>query len=326
MAPSTVVATVYVLALVLIILDTTIVSVALKSLGDEFDVPVSSIQWVVTGYLVSLAVWMPASGWFGDRFGTKRTFLVALGIFTVASGAVRPRPVAAGARRLPRPAGRRRRAAHTRRVDDAVARLPAGTAGRRLTGADDPARLRTRHRADARWAPHRHRIVALGVPRQRPGRRRRPRVRRPAAARASRALGAGVRRRRLRPCGPGSRVSPVRPQRGARPRLDDRPGRRVGDRRGGRNCAAHRRRAPGDGADAQLAPLRQPPVPHHQRRVDVRQRDVHRRPVHGAAHGPDRRRRVGAATAGSCRRPTPSACSGRRSWRPAPTHGSVRAG
>ena len=85
MAPSTVVATVYVLALVLIILDTTIVSVALKSLGDEFDVSVSSIQWVVTGYLVSLAVWMPASGWFGDRFGTKRTFLVALGIFTVAS-------------------------------------------------------------------------------------------------------------------------------------------------------------------------------------------------------------------------------------------------
>ena len=60
-------------------------SVALKSLGDEFDVSVSSIQWVVTGYLLSLAVWMPASGWFGDRFGTKRTFLVALGIFTVAS-------------------------------------------------------------------------------------------------------------------------------------------------------------------------------------------------------------------------------------------------
>jgi EmrB/QacA subfamily drug resistance transporter len=40
---------------------------------------------VVTGYLLSLAVWIPASGWLGDRFGTKRTFLLALATFTAAS-------------------------------------------------------------------------------------------------------------------------------------------------------------------------------------------------------------------------------------------------
>src|SRR5688572_10857825 len=43
------------------------------------------LEWVVTGYLLSLAVWIPASGWLGDRFGTKRMFLLALGIFVVAS-------------------------------------------------------------------------------------------------------------------------------------------------------------------------------------------------------------------------------------------------
>ena len=40
---------------------------------------------VVVGYLVSLAVWIPASGWVGDRFGTKRTFMVAISLFTFAS-------------------------------------------------------------------------------------------------------------------------------------------------------------------------------------------------------------------------------------------------
>ena len=39
----------------------------------------------MTGYLLSLAVWIPASGWIGDRYGTKRTFLVALGVFMLGS-------------------------------------------------------------------------------------------------------------------------------------------------------------------------------------------------------------------------------------------------
>ncbi|MCC7366704.1 MAG: multidrug efflux MFS transporter [Dehalococcoidia bacterium] len=67
------------------ILDTTIVNVALPTLADEFDVRTASIEWVVTGYLLSLAVWIPASGWIGDRVGTKRTFLFAIVVFTAAS-------------------------------------------------------------------------------------------------------------------------------------------------------------------------------------------------------------------------------------------------
>jgi EmrB/QacA subfamily drug resistance transporter len=80
-----VVAIVFVLGFFMEILDTTIVNVALPTLSREFGVGASSIEWVVLGYLLSLAVWIPASGWIGDRFGTKRTFLFAIATFTVAS-------------------------------------------------------------------------------------------------------------------------------------------------------------------------------------------------------------------------------------------------
>ena len=75
----------YVVALFVTILDSTIVNVALPAMAAEFRVSPASIGWVVVGYLVSMAVWIPASGWIGDRVGTKRIFLLALGLFTVAS-------------------------------------------------------------------------------------------------------------------------------------------------------------------------------------------------------------------------------------------------
>ncbi len=78
-----IVAIVYVSALFLDILDTTIVNVALFSMGR--DLHTDAVEWVVLGYTLSLAVWIPTSGWLGDRFGTKRTFLFALGAFTAGS-------------------------------------------------------------------------------------------------------------------------------------------------------------------------------------------------------------------------------------------------
>src|SRR5215510_4895006 len=66
-------------------LDSTIVIVALATLGREFDVPPVTTEAVVIGYLVSMAMFIPASGWLGDRFGTKRIFLLALAIFTTGS-------------------------------------------------------------------------------------------------------------------------------------------------------------------------------------------------------------------------------------------------
>lgn len=75
-----VVAIVFVSALFLDILDTTIINVAIPQLGREFGAT-DSVEWVVLGYTLSLAVWIPASGWLGDKFGTKRIFLLALGLF-----------------------------------------------------------------------------------------------------------------------------------------------------------------------------------------------------------------------------------------------------
>ena len=80
-----VVATVYVVAIFMSALDSTIVNVALPSFAHDFHVSPPATDGVVVGYLVSLAVWIPASGWFGDRVGTKRTFLFALGLFTASS-------------------------------------------------------------------------------------------------------------------------------------------------------------------------------------------------------------------------------------------------
>src|SRR5512135_2394698 len=75
----------FIVAMFMDLMDLTIVNVALPTLGEEFNAGKSSLEWVVTGYLLSLAIWIPASGWIGDRFGTKKTFLFALGMFTVSS-------------------------------------------------------------------------------------------------------------------------------------------------------------------------------------------------------------------------------------------------
>src|SRR5215813_8188291 len=79
------VAIVFVSGLFMDLLDSTIVNVALPTLGRQFNADNTTLQWVVTGYLLSLAVWIPASGWLGDRFGTKRVFLFALAMFTLGS-------------------------------------------------------------------------------------------------------------------------------------------------------------------------------------------------------------------------------------------------
>ncbi|MCW2869694.1 DHA2 family efflux MFS transporter permease subunit [Actinacidiphila oryziradicis] len=76
---------VYVAGLFLSTLDTTIVNVALPTIGRAFSVPSTAVDAVSVSYLVSLAVFVPASGWLGDRFGGKRTLLTAVAVFTAAS-------------------------------------------------------------------------------------------------------------------------------------------------------------------------------------------------------------------------------------------------
>jgi EmrB/QacA subfamily drug resistance transporter len=79
------VSVVYVGALFMSIMDVTIVNVALPTIGRQFAVSPTAVDVVVISYLVSLAVFIPASGWIGDRFGGKRTLLAAIAVFTLAS-------------------------------------------------------------------------------------------------------------------------------------------------------------------------------------------------------------------------------------------------
>jgi EmrB/QacA subfamily drug resistance transporter len=66
-------------------LDTTIVNTAVPAMAESLQVTPLSLKAVVTSYILSLAVCIPVSGWMADRFGTRRVFGIAVGIFTFAS-------------------------------------------------------------------------------------------------------------------------------------------------------------------------------------------------------------------------------------------------
>jgi MFS family permease len=67
-------AVVYAVGMFMSIMDTQIVNVALAPIARQFSATPTQVQWVVTGYLLSIAVSIPASGWLGDRFGTTRVY------------------------------------------------------------------------------------------------------------------------------------------------------------------------------------------------------------------------------------------------------------
>ena len=67
------------------ILDTTIVNVALATLGRELHDTIDQIQWVVTGYMLALAAVIPVTGWAARRFGAKQVYIVSLVLFTAGS-------------------------------------------------------------------------------------------------------------------------------------------------------------------------------------------------------------------------------------------------
>jgi EmrB/QacA subfamily drug resistance transporter len=78
-------APVVVLGSIMSVLDTTIVNVALETLSKDFHDKVATIQWVVTGYLLSLAAVIPVSGWAARRFGPKNVWLLSITLFTLGS-------------------------------------------------------------------------------------------------------------------------------------------------------------------------------------------------------------------------------------------------
>ena len=66
-------------------LDATVVNVALPHIGEQFHASISSLQWVLTGYLVALASLILLGGALGDRFGRRKVFVIGTVWFAAAS-------------------------------------------------------------------------------------------------------------------------------------------------------------------------------------------------------------------------------------------------
>src|SRR5438034_5230597 len=72
-------------AMMMIILDGTIVTVALPAIQDDLGFSSSGLAWVVNAYLIAFAGLLLLSGRLGDLLGRRRVLLIGLAVFTVAS-------------------------------------------------------------------------------------------------------------------------------------------------------------------------------------------------------------------------------------------------
>ena len=70
---------------VVVILDTTVVNVALDRIGNDLAMGISGLQWVVNAYTLAFASLLLTGGASGDRWGAKRVYLAGLLLFTIAS-------------------------------------------------------------------------------------------------------------------------------------------------------------------------------------------------------------------------------------------------
>src|SRR2546430_9064301 len=69
----------------MVMLDQTVVNIALPKITNVFGVGVHETQLIVTSYMLALAVIMPATGYLSDTFGTKRLYLITMVLFTGGS-------------------------------------------------------------------------------------------------------------------------------------------------------------------------------------------------------------------------------------------------
>ena len=69
----------------MVVLDSTIVNVSLPKIMSSFGVGLSTIEWVITAYMLAMAAMLPTSGWLADKFGYKRVYFWGLFLFTLGS-------------------------------------------------------------------------------------------------------------------------------------------------------------------------------------------------------------------------------------------------
>lgn len=79
------VSVVYAGAMFIAVMDQTIVNLALAAIGRMFHTPATAVAGTVIGCQVSVAVFIPAAAWLGDRIGPRQLLLGSIAVFTVAS-------------------------------------------------------------------------------------------------------------------------------------------------------------------------------------------------------------------------------------------------
>ena len=220
----------------MIVLDQSIVNVALPSIQDDLGFSQTVLAWVVNAYLLTFGGFLLLSGRLGDLLGNRRVFLGGVVLFTIASVACGLAPSARAARRSARrPGARRRRRLRSRAVAD------HGAVHRARRPSQGDGRLRFRHvrwrrgRRTGRRSADRPALVALDLPGERARRHRRPRRRPRGAARRRRP----ARLRRSSTC-PARCSSPRPDARGVRDRRRQRAP--AGPRSGRWACWRSRRR------------------------------------------------------------------------------------
>ena len=72
------------LGFVVVQLDVTVVNVALPKIGTDLHASVSALQWIVDAYALTFAVLLLSAGGLGDRFGSKRLFMLGFALFAAA--------------------------------------------------------------------------------------------------------------------------------------------------------------------------------------------------------------------------------------------------
>jgi MFS family permease len=161
------------LAHFMVVLDATIVNVALPSIQNDLHLSDGGLQWIVNAYTLVFGGFLLLGGRLGDLLGLKRLFLIGLAVFTGApllDGLAGSESMLVGARALP---GARRSVDLAGRAVDHLDDVRGGRgAGPRARRVDRDRDRRLRRRLDPRWRADAVLLVAVDLLRQRAGRDR----------------------------------------------------------------------------------------------------------------------------------------------------------
>lgn len=67
------------------VLDITVVNVGMPAIMGAFHVGISTAEWVITAYMITMTIMLPTAGWLADRYGNKKIYIIGMALFTLGS-------------------------------------------------------------------------------------------------------------------------------------------------------------------------------------------------------------------------------------------------